>query len=343
MRRLLLASAALLLALPAYAQAPTTSPTTTPATTPATPPAAAAGPRTEQPTPQVAPATPGPDQNPVVARVEGQEIRLSDVRDAAEALPDELRSAPPAMLYPLIVDQLVAQKAIVIRARAEGLERDPDVQRRIRRAEDETLQQALLRREVEPALTDEALRRRYDAANAGRQPEEEVQARHILVQSEADARAALEEVRRPGADFAEVARRRSSGPGSQQGGDLGFFKRGDMIPEFAEAAFALQPGQISPSPVRTPFGWHVIKVEARRAAPAPTFEETRDTLRQQAFEETVNAAVQRIRDAARVERFNLDGSPLRAPSLLDNASPPPGAPATPSPAPQSPATAPSRR
>ncbi|WP_426956179.1 peptidylprolyl isomerase [Muricoccus radiodurans] len=294
-----------------------------------TPPAAApAAPAPAQAAP--APATPT-QENPVVARVDGQEIRLSDVRDAAGELPEELRAAPPSMLFPLILDQLIAQKALVTRARADGLDRDPEVRRRIQRAEDQELQQALLRREVAPALTDEALRARFERGAATRAAgEEEVHARHILVQSEAEARAALEEVRRPGADFAEVARRRSSGPGSQQGGDLGFFKRGDMIPEFAEAAFGLQAGQISENPVRTPFGWHVIKVEERRAAPAPTFEESRDSLRQAAFEETVNAAVERIRGAARVERFNMDGSPQRAPSLLDGATPPaPGGAAPP--------------
>jgi peptidyl-prolyl cis-trans isomerase C len=271
----------------------------------------------------------------VVARVDGQEIRLSDVRDAANELPDELKNAPPAMLYPLIVDQLVAQKALVARARAEGLLNDPDVQRRIARATDQELQQAILRREVAPALTEQALRQRYERDAANRRGDEEVHARHILVPTEAAAREALEEVRRPGADFAEVARRRSTGPGAQQGGDLGFFKKADMIPEFAEAAFALQPGQISETPIQTPFGWHVIKAEGRRTAAPASFEDSQEALRQAAFEETVNAAVERIRSAARVERFNLDGSPQRPPSLLDGASPPAaaGQPPAASPAP----------
>jgi peptidyl-prolyl cis-trans isomerase C len=263
----------------------------------------------------------------VVARVDGQEIRLSDVREAAGQLPDELKNAPPAMLYPLIVDQLVAQKALVAKARAEGLERDPEVQRRIARATDQELQQALLRREVAPALTEQALRQRYESGASTRQGEEEIHARHILVPTETAAREALEEVRKPGADFAEVAKRRSTGPGAQQGGDLGFFKKSDMIPEFAEAAFALQPGQIIAEPVQTPFGWHIIKVEARRTAPPASFEDSQEALRQAAFEESVNAAVERIRGGATVERFNMDGSPQRSPSLMDGASPPAAAPA----------------
>jgi peptidyl-prolyl cis-trans isomerase C len=314
MRRLLLATSFLLPAGLALAQAPAPA---APVPAPAAQGQAQAG---------------APQGDPVVARVEGQEIRLSDVRDAAQELPDELKNAPPAMLYPLIVDQLVAQKALVARARAEGLQNDAEVQRRIARATDQELQQALLRREVAPALTEQALRARYDREAGNRQGEEEVHARHILVPTESAAREALEEVRRPGADFAEVARRRSTGPGAQQGGDLGFFKRTDMIPEFAEAAFALQPGQIAQAPVQTSFGWHVIKVEARRRAQPASFEDSQEALRQAAFEETVNAAVERIRSAARVERFNLDGSPQRAPSLMDGATPPPAAAPAPAPA-----------
>ncbi|WP_338661529.1 peptidylprolyl isomerase [Pararoseomonas sp. SCSIO 73927] len=338
MRRLLLLSSAfpaLLSAGLALAQAPAATPA------PAAPAAGTPAPAT--------PAASTPAADPVVARVDGQEIRLSDVREAAQELPDELKNAPPAMLYPLIVDQLVAQRALVAKARAEGLQNDPEVQRRVARATDQELQQALLRREVAPALTEEALRARYARESASRRGEEEVHARHILVPTEAAANAAMAEVRKPGADFAEVARRLSTGPGSQQGGDLGFFKKSDMIPEFAEAAFALQPGQIIERPVQTPFGWHVIKVEERRTAPAASFEDSQEALRQAAFEEAVNASVERIRSAARVERFNLDGSPQRAPSLLDGATPPapgvaPGGGAAPAPGgAQPPAAAPAQR
>lgn len=269
-------------------------------------------------------APPAAAENPVVARIEGLEIRLNELQEEARRLPEELRNMPQGMLLPLLLDQMITQKAIVASARAAGLDREPEVQARIRRAEEEALQQALLTREVAPLLTDEALRARYQREVSGRPAEEEVRARHILVPSEADARAALAEARRPGADFAEIARRRSTGPGSREGGDLGFFKRADMIPEFAEAAFALRPGEISQNPVRTQFGWHVIKVEERRAAAAPSYEDSREGLRQQAFEEGVNAAVERIRAGARIERFNLDGSTSapRAPSLLDGAAPP---------------------
>ena len=273
-----------------------------------------------------APATPppaaqAPASDPVLARVEGIEIRQSEIEAEARRLPEELRNMPPMMLHPLLLDQIITQKAIVAAARAQGLDRDAEVRARIRRAEEETLQQALLLREVQPLLTEDALRARFSAELAARPAEEEIRASHILLASEPEARTALAEVRRPGADFAEVARRRSTDPGARNGGDLGFFKRGDMIPEFEQAAFALRPGEISAAPVRTQFGWHVIRLEERRAVAPPSFEESREALRQQAFEEGVNAAVERIRAAARVER--LDGAAPRPPSLLDGATPPP--------------------
>ncbi|WP_431282201.1 peptidylprolyl isomerase [Humitalea sp. 24SJ18S-53] len=292
-----------------------------------------AAPALAQPVPATPPipaapaaAAPGaPD--PVVARVDGADIRLSEVQEAMAGLPEEYRNAPPAMIFPLMVDQMVAQKAIVAAARAQGLANDPTVQRRMRRAEEVELQQAFIAREVAPLITDEALRARYTAQTATRGGEEEVRARHILVPTEAEARTILAEARRPGVDFADLARRRGTGPGTQSGGDLGFFKRDDMVPEFATAAFALQPGQIAEAPVRSQFGWHVIKVEERRTAPAPSFEDSRETLRQQAVEETVGAVVERIRAAATIERFNIDGSPIApapaAPARMPDAVPPP--------------------
>jgi peptidyl-prolyl cis-trans isomerase C len=122
-----------------------------------------------------------------------------------------------------------------------------------------------------------------------------------------------------------VAKRRSTGPGAQQGGDLGFFKRGDMVPEFAEAAFALQPGQVSAAPVRSPFGWHVIKVEERRSAAAPSFDDAKPQLQRQMLEEGVEAMVQRVRSAAKIERLDSQAAPAPAGTLLDNAAPPPPA------------------
>ena len=138
---------------------------------------------------------------------------------------------------------------------------------------------ALCSREIGPLVTDEAVRARYERDLAGKPGEPEVHARHILVATEADADAIIAELKK-GGDFAAIAKARSTDPGAAQGGDLGWFKQGDMLPEFSAVAFALQPGQITDNPVHTRYGWHVIKVEERRAAPPPSFEQARDELAQ---------------------------------------------------------------
>ncbi|MEN9500062.1 MAG: hypothetical protein RIS83_1881 [Pseudomonadota bacterium] len=279
------------------------------------------GPALAQPSPAAPPTPPG---DPVVATVDGEAIRFSDLANAAQELPEELRGAPPQMLYPLLLDQMIAGRAVALAARRAGLDKDEAVRARLRRAEEQELQQAYLSRELAGRVTEEKIRAAYDAQLGSRAAEEEIRARHILVPTESEARAALAEIR-GGADFNAVAQRRSSGPGSREGGDLGFFKRGDMVPEFAEAAFALRPGEMSAAPVRSPFGWHVIRVDERRTAPPPPYEEAREAIRQRLFEGEIAALVERSRAAAKIERFNLDGSVPRA---LDAAEPPtPAAPA----------------
>lgn len=306
-------AAALLAAAPGAARAQSAAPPASPGVAPLAAPAAAA-------------------QDPVVARVDGEPLRASDVLAvAADLLPAEIRAAPPSVVFGMLppdmlrqlTERAITERAFLGAARRAGLDKDPEVQRRVRRAEEQELQQALLAREVGQAVTEAAVRARYDRDAAARRPEEEVQASHILVRTETEARQALAEAQRPGADFAEIARRRSIDPGARNGGDLGFFKKSDMVPEFAEAAFALQPGQLSPAPVRSPFGWHVIRVEARRAAEAADFDEVKEQLRQKMMEEEVEAVVRRVRAAATIEWADQAGGPTPGRGLLDGAAPPP--------------------
>ncbi len=303
--------------------------------------ALAQAPRPAAPAPAATPA-PAPaaaavaEEDPVLARIEGQPLKLSDVlATAEEVLPPELRAMPgPALLQMLppevkrqLIERAITERTLINAARAIGLDRDPDIARRVRRAEEQELQQALLSREVQGRVTDAAIRARYDRDNANPQGEEEVRARHILVPTDTEARQILAELQR-GGDFATLARSKSQDPGSRDGGDLGFFKKGDMVPEFANAAFALQPGQLAPAPVQSPFGWHIIKVEERRRASARPFDEVKQQIREAMLQEEVTGVVQRIRAAARVER--LDQPPVPpANSLLNQAAPPPPAQSTP--------------
>ena len=277
-----------------------------------------AGPARAQTTPQT---------DPVVAKVDGQEIHLSEITDAALALPDQYRNMPKEQLFPLLVDQAVDKRALLVMAKKQGIDKDPVVQRQMVLAGEQVQQNAVMSKSISPLVTEDALHARYDADIAGKTGEEEVHARHILVANEADANKIIAELKK-GADFATLAKSRSTDPGASQGGDLGYFKKGDMLPEFANAAFALKPGQFSDKPVKTQYGWHVIKVEDRRAAPPPTFDQVHDELRQKVIDGAVQKTLLDARNLVKVERFNSDGSPIRA---TDSAEPPPAPPAAPKP------------
>jgi peptidyl-prolyl cis-trans isomerase C len=259
-----------------------------------------------------------PAADPVLATVNGQPIHLSDVKDAAQSLP-QARNMPPQQVYPILLDQLIDAQALLLKAQQTGLDKDPDVQHAMKAAQERALESAFLSRTVRPQVTEEAVKARYDAEFAGKKGEEEVHARHILVANEADAVKIIAELKK-GADFATLAKARSTDPGAAQGGDLGFFKKGDMLPEFANAAFAMKPGQISDKPVKTQYGWHVIQVLDRRNAPAPTFEEAHDELRQKMIQEAAQRVIAQARTGVTIERFNPDGTPVKA---TDTAEPPP--------------------
>ncbi len=271
------------------------------------------------PAPAAAPA-PAPAADPVVAKVGAEVIHLSEVREAMAGLPPQAQSMPPQTLFPYVLDQLIDSRILIQAAKKAGLEKDPAVQRQVAAAADRVLQNAFLHHQVDPAVTDAALKAIYDREIAGKPGEAEVHARHILVPDEATAKKVIEALKK-GGDFVALSKEYSKDPGAAaQGGDLGFFKKGDMVPEFAAAAFALKDGEYTQTPVHTQFGWHVIQVIEHRQAPAPTFEDSRDELRQKIVSEIVQAAIAKAKAGVAVEKFNMDGTPPRA---TDTAEPPP--------------------
>jgi len=257
--------------------------------------------------------------DPVVAKVNGDPIYLSDVQASARSLPPNLRALPPQTVYPRLLDSMISERVLADAARKAGVDKDPAVQRQVASATDQVLDNALLTKVVMPTITDQALHARYQAEIAGKPGEEEVHAKHILVDSEAQAKDIIAQLNK-GADFASLAKKYSKDPGAADGGDLGFFKKDEMVPAFADAAFALKPGQFTQTPVHTQFGWHVILVVETRQAPAPTFEQAADQLRQQMVQEGVRKEIAQARAGANVQMFNLDGTPKRA---TDSATPPP--------------------
>lgn len=240
-------------------------------------------------------------ENPLLAVVNGREIRWADIEKSARGLPEEYR-AQLGTIFPALLQRLIDVQLLVWAARQDGLAEDAEVRRLVTEYEDRVLSDTLIRRRVADRVTEEALRARYDAHIEGLAARSEVWARHILLDSEAVAReiiAALD----AGADFAALARERSMGPTAEQGGDLDYFTRDNMVAGFATAAFALEIGQYSPDPVQTEFGWHVIKVEDRRAEGAASFEEMQDDLRESVTRELLDELLRDLRGRAEIELY----------------------------------------
>jgi peptidyl-prolyl cis-trans isomerase C len=253
-------------------------------------------------------ANPG-NLDQVLARVDGGDVKRRDVTTLLSSLPPQMLEMSMGAVYPLLLERLIDNKLVLSAARQASLQDDPEVKRKIQDAEERAMQEAFVRRALDAQLTDARLREKFAAFLKEQPAQEEVRARHILVDSEAKARDVLAELRK-GADFATVARAKSTDGSARDGGDLGFFTRGDMVPEFSDAAFALKAGEVTKDPVKSQFGFHIIKVESRRQQPAPSFEATRDQLRSEMSQEILTEVVDGLRSKAKVERFTLEGQPL---------------------------------
>lgn len=255
---------------------------------------------------------PAPVSDPVVARVDANEIHRSDLVTALNSMPPQVQQMQMSQIYPLLIDRMVDIKLIAAAGRAAGLASDPEVKRKVAEAEDRAIQEAYLDGKVKKQITDETIRKKYQDELAGNPPEDEVHARHILVAKEEDAKAIIAQLQK-GADFATLAKSKSTDGSAKEGGDLGFFSHDDMVPEFANAAFAMKPGEISKVPVKTQFGYHVIKVEERRKQSAPSFDQAKEEIAGELQQELTQATVKDLRAKAKVERFDVDGKPFVAP------------------------------
>ncbi len=252
-------------------------------------------------------------EDPVVARVNGAELHRSDIVEALRGLPPQVQQQPMDKLYPALLDQMVGTLLVSQEGRKQKLQNDSEVKKRLALAQDQIIADAYVQRILEKSMTDQKLHARYDKFLKEAPPREEVHARHILVGSEDEAKAVIAELKK-GGDFAKLAQEKTTDPsGKTSGGDLGYFTKEDMVPEFADAAFKLKPGEFTQTPVKTQFGWHVIKVEDRRQAKPPTFEQMKPRLANDVSREIVGDKLNELKTAAKIEVFNLDGSRPGAP------------------------------
>ncbi len=256
-----------------------------------------------------APVAAQAQEDPVVANVNGIDILRSEIDEARLLLPERFRQVPVEDVFGMLVNTLVDSKLVAAEARKVNLHKDAKVVKQMARIEEQILGRAFLVAYIEQRITDEALQEQYQKMIKEAAVKEEVSARHILLETEAQALEVVKELE-GGTDFAELAKTRSKGPSGPNGGDLGFFGEGQMVPAFSKAAFAMKPGETTKEPVQTQFGWHVIKVDDRRTTQPPKFEEVAQELRQTVSREIGTAYLQELRKSATVKLFNIDGSAM---------------------------------
>jgi peptidyl-prolyl cis-trans isomerase C len=269
-----------------------------------------------------APAAGAAQQDPVVARVNGAELHRSEVLAARQMLPAQVQQIPFEQVYPQLLDNLVTNLLASQAGRKQKLADDPEVKKRVQWAQDQIIEEVYLSRYMRAAITDDKIKVRYDQFLKDQKPQDQVNAKHILVKTEDEAKAVIADLKN-GGDFAAIAKDKSNDPGTKaSGGDLGWFTKDEMVPEFADAAFKLQKGQYTETPVKTQFGYHVIMLVDRRTAPPPTMEEARPQVVALLQRELLDQKVKELRTGAKIETFNLDGS-------KPSATPAPAAPAAP--------------
>jgi peptidyl-prolyl cis-trans isomerase C len=262
-----------------------------------------------------APLTPGQyagiaraaEDDPVVARVNGVDIRQSDLAFAEEEIGSNMPTIPPEQKRDYLINYLVDVIVLSQAAEKQSLADRPDVKRRLVFDRNRLLMESLLQDAGKSALSDDAEHKVYEEAVKQVRNEEEVHARHILVPTEDEAKAVLAQLK-GGADFATLAKEKSKDPGAAEGGDLGYFTKEQMVPEFADVAFKLPKGQLS-DPVKTQFGWHIIKVEDKRTRPTPTFDQVKPQIENYVAHRAQADLVENLRKSATVERLDKPATP----------------------------------
>ena len=244
----------------------------------------------------------------VVAKVNGTDITEADVSMALQDLGDSIQQIPEAQRHEYAVTYIIDLRLGAKAARDAKLADDADFKRRLGYQTDRMLFEEYSAAQAKKAVTDESMRALYTETVKNLKPETEIRASHILVETEDQAKDIVKRIK-AGEDFAKLATELSKDPGSgQQGGDLGFFTKERMVPEFSAAAFALAPGQVS-EPVKSQFGYHVIKLVDKREKPVPTYDEVKDQIEQFMYRKNQQETIKALRETGKIERIDPPAAP----------------------------------
>jgi peptidyl-prolyl cis-trans isomerase C len=242
------------------------------------------------------------NEDPVLATVNGIEIKQSEITRMQASLPQQYKQIPLHMILPNLIDSVVDGYLAAQYSRDQGYKESDEFKQQMARLERQILQSMALTREIETHVTEAALKTHYDDTVGKEGGADEIHARHILLKTEDEAKAVIAELDK-GGDFIELAKTKSTGPSGSSGGDLSYFGKGQMVPEFETAAFALEKGAYTKAPVKTKFGFHVIRVDDRRKSTPPSFEESKEQIRAQLSQQIGSAFIEKLRIGAKIEKF----------------------------------------
>ncbi|MFP4386074.1 MAG: peptidylprolyl isomerase [Alphaproteobacteria bacterium] len=256
--------------------------------------------------------------NPVVARVDGKEIKRQEIIDLLNNMPAQMRQVPVEQLYPMALEQAIGNRLADRKAATSGLENDPKVQKQLWEARKQIIRTSFIEQKVSERISEEALQEEYSRYVENFPEVEEVKAAHILVDDKKTAEEIIKKLD-DGADFAELAREYSKDGSAERGGELGYFAENEVVPEFAEVAFETEPGTYADEPAKSEFGYHVVRVDEKRMRPPVPYEQVMPYIRQELERKELQALVEEWKEDARIERFDINGSPLAV--SADAASP----------------------
>ena len=240
-----------------------------------------------------------------VGTVNGETIWLDDVMRQVERLPAKFRQAPMENYFDQLVTDMVDSKIAADAARAAKYDTKKEIAAAMKTAADRVLAESWIGEKISSDVNDAAIEKAYKTFVADTASREQVTAAHILVATEDEAKAIIASLEE-GADFVELAKSKSTGPSGPNGGSLGKFGRGQMVPAFENAAFALEDGKITTQPVQTQFGWHVIKLESKEIAPAPTIEDMREQLVQALSTQALGRVLEELRAKQEIKLRSFD-------------------------------------
>lgn len=237
------------------------------------------------------------------ATVDGQALKGAELKEFVKRLPPQLQSVPADNannLLELVVNQIVNDKLVAKQAAADKLDQDKDVQARVKEAQEQIIRDVFVEKKLEGKISDKDVKAKYDEMIASMPTELEARARHILVADEKLANEILAKLKK-GEKFEDLAKAHSTDATKENGGDLGYFVKSAMVPEFGEAVFSMKKGQVSTKPTKTQFGWHIVKVEDIRPQTKPTFDQVKDRVRAQLTDEKIRKIVEDLRNTAKIE------------------------------------------